>query len=191
MKKIISILLLAISTAVFAQSAPQGYLTDSNGQIVRSGTGLCWHTGYWTPANAVEGCDPVAKKAPVGAKITLAADVLFDFNKATLKPEGKATLNSIVDSLVGFSTVEVLAVTGYTDRIGSDKYNITLSQKRADAIKAYLTSAGIDKNSIATEGRGKANPVTGTECKGSTVTNKLITCLAPDRRAVIEIIGTK
>jgi OOP family OmpA-OmpF porin len=190
MKKIISILLLTIAPAVFAQEAPQGYLTDSNGQIVRSGTGLCWHTGYWTPANAVEGCDPVAKKGPVGNKITLSADVLFDFNKATLKPEGKKALDSVVTHLMEFSTVEVLAVTGYTDRIGSDKYNQTLSQKRADAVKAYFVSQKIDGNSIVNQGRGKANPVTGNNCKGA-VTNKLIACLAPDRRAVIEILGTK
>ena len=189
MKKILSILLLAVSSLAFA--ANEGYLTDSNGQIVRSGTGLCWHDGYWTPANAVEGCDPVAKKAPASSKITLSADVLFDFNKDTLKPEGKKALDSVINNLMSFSTVEVLAVTGYTDRIGSDKYNQTLSDKRAAAVKAYLVSQKIDGNSIVTQGRGKANPVTGDTCKGNTVTNKLIACLAPDRRAVIEIIGTK
>ena len=189
MKKIISILLLAISSVAFAQQGPQGYLTDSNGQIVRSGTGLCWHDGYWTPANAVEGCDPVAKKAPVSAKITLAADVLFDFNKSTLKPEGKAVLDKIVDNLMGLSTVEVIAITGYTDRIGSDKYNLTLSQKRANAVKAYLAKT-INDNVMVVQGKGKAKPVTGDTCKGP-VTNKLIQCLAPDRRAVIEILGTK
>ena len=190
MKKIISILLLAISTAVFAQSAPQGYLTDSNGQIVRSGTGLCWHTGYWTPANAVEGCDPVAKAIPVAAKVTLQADTLFDFDKATLKPEGKVVLNSIIDSISGMN-VDIIAVTGYTDRIGDNSYNVTLSQKRADAVKSYLVQASVNKDRIVTQGKGKSNPVTGDKCKGSAVTNKLIQCLAPDRRAIIEIVGTK
>ena len=187
MKKIITILLLAMSSLAFA--ANEGYLTDTNGQIVRSGTGLCWHDGYWTPANAVEGCDPVAKKAPVSAKITLAADVLFDFNKSTLKPEGKAVLDKIVDNLMGLSTVEVIAITGYTDRIGSDKYNLTLSQKRANAVEAYLAKT-INDNVMVVQGKGKAKPVTGDTCKGP-VTNKLIQCLAPDRRAVIEILGTK
>lgn len=187
MRKIITILLLAMSSLAFA--ANEGYLTDTNGQIVRSGTGLCWHDGYWTPANAVEGCDPVAKKAPVSAKITLAADVLFDFNKSTLKPEGKAVLDKIVDNLMGLSTVEVIAITGYTDRIGSDKYNLTLSQKRANAVKAYLAKT-INDNVMVVQGKGKAKPVTGDTCKGP-VTNKLIQCLAPDRRAVIEILGTK
>lgn len=187
MKKIITILLLAMSSLAFA--ANEGYLTDTNGQIVRSGTGLCWHDGYWTPANAVEGCDLVAKKAPVSAKITLSADVLFDFNKATLKPEGRFVLDKIIDNLMGLSTVEVIAITGYTDRIGSDKYNLTLSQKRAGVVKSYLSET-IHDNVMVTQGKGKANPVTGDTCKGQ-VSNKLIQCLSPDRRAVIEILGTK
>ena len=191
MKQYLLTLLLAVTTAAFAQQGPQGYLTDTNGQVVRSGTGLCWHTGYWTPANAtVDGCDGYLKGAPVGSKVTLQADTLFDFNKATLKPEGKAVLNSVVDSLMTLRTVEVLAVIGYTDRIGSDKYNLALSKRRAEAVKAYLVKAGIDANSIVTDGRGKANPVTGDTCKGP-VGKKLISCLAPDRRAVIEIIGSK
>ena len=191
MKRYLIALLLAATSAAMAQTGPQGYLTDTNGQVVRSGTGLCWHTGYWTPANAtVEGCDGYVKPAPVGAKITLQADTLFDFNKATLKPEGKAALNSIVDSLMTLRTVEVMAVIGYTDRIGGDKYNLALSKRRAEAVKAYLVRAGIDANNIVTEGRGKANPVTGDKCKGQ-VGKKLINCLQPDRRAVVEIIGTK
>ena len=189
MKKIISILLLAFSTAVFAQTAPQGYLTDSNGQIVRSGTGLCWHTGYWTPANAVEGCDPVGKGVPTAAKVTISADTLFDFDKATLKPEGKVVLNSIINSITGMN-VDIIAITGYTDRIGTDKYNLVLSQKRAAAVRDYLLQVGVSNDKVVTQGKGKANPVTGDTCKGG-ISNKLIACLAPDRRAVIEIIGTK
>ena len=190
MKKIISILLLAFSAAALAQTGPQGYLTDTNGQVVRSGTGLCWHTGYWTPANAtVEGCDGYVKPAPVGAKITLQADMLFDFDKATIKPEGKAVLDSVIRSTQNMR-VELFAVIGYTDRIGSNKYNLKLSEKRATAVKAYFISQGVPADAIITQGRGKANPVTGDTCKGQ-IGKKLISCLQPDRRAVIEIIGSK
>ena len=190
MKKYLLTLLLAMTTAAFAQTGPQGYLTDSNGQVVRSGTGLCWHTGYWTPANAtVEGCDNYAKAAPVGAKVTLSADTLFAFDKADLKPEGKAALDAVVRSAKGMN-VEVFAVIGYTDRIGSDKYNLALSDRRAQAVKAYFVSQGIPADAIITQGRGKANPVTGDTCKGQ-VSKKLISCLQPDRRAVVEIIGSK
>lgn len=188
-KQIIGFLLALAATAALAQQGPQGYLTDTNGQIVRSGTGLCWHTGYWTPANAVEGCDGYTKAAPAGAKVTLSADTLFAFDKATLKPEGKAALDSIIKHAQGIK-IEIFAVIGYTDRIGSDKYNLALSDRRAAAVKAYFVSQGIPADAIITQGRGKANPVTGDTCKGQ-VSKKLISCLQPDRRAVIEIIGSK
>lgn len=189
MKRFLITLLLAMTTAAMAQTGPQGYLTDSNGQVVRSGAGLCWHTGYWTPANAVEGCDPVGRGVPTAAKVTLQADTLFDFNKATLRPEGKTALDAVVRSAKGVN-VEIFAVVGYTDRIGSDKYNLALSERRAAAVKAYFVSQGIPADAIITQGRGKANPVTGNTCKGQ-VSKKLISCLQPDRRAVVEIIGSK
>ena len=189
MKRYLLTLLLAVTTAALAQTGPQGYLTDTNGQIVRSGTGLCWHTGYWTPANAVEGCDPVAKAAPVAAKLTLKAETLFDFNKATLKPEGKTALDQVIAQTKSMNLELVVAV-GYTDRIGSDSYNKSLSQRRAKAVQEYLVTHGIPTPNVYAEGKGKANPVTGNTCKGQ-VGQKLISCLAPDRRVVIEIIGTK
>ena len=188
MKRYLLTLLLAMTTAAMAQTGPQGYLTDTNGQIVRSGTGLCWHDGYWTPANAVEGCDPVAKKGVVSAKVSLQAETLFDFDKAVIKPEGKAMLDTLVKSIKGYNLELVVAV-GYTDRIGTDAYNKKLSQQRAQAVQDYLVSRGIPTPNVYAEGKGKANPVTGNTCKGQ-VGKKLISCLAPDRRVVIEVIGT-
>ena len=171
------------------------YLVDKDFNVVKSGTGLCWRDGYWTPANAIAECDGEAKGAPAGAKITLAADTLFAFNKADLKPEGKAALDNVVNQAKALK-VEVIVAVGYTDRIGSDAYNLKLSQHRANSVKAYLVSKGIPADKIYTEGKGKANPVTGTTCNkiggaqnGSN--KKLVDCLQPDRRAVLEIIGTK
>lgn len=187
MKKLLSVLLLAASSLALA--ANEGYLVDTNNNIVKSGTGLCWHTGYWTPANAVEGCDPVGKAVPTAAKITMQAETLFDFDKATLKPEGKLALDKLVQSMKGYNTELVVAV-GYTDRIGSDKYNKALSVRRAQAVQDYLVKLGVPHDKTWAEGKGKANPVTGDTCKGA-VTNKLIACLAPDRRVVIEVIGTQ
>lgn len=171
------------------------YLVDKDFNVVKSGTGLCWRDGYWTPANAIAECDGDAKGAPAGAKITLAADTLFAFNKADLKPEGKQALDNVVNQAKALK-VEVIVAVGYTDRIGSDAYNLKLSQHRANSVKAYLVSKGIPADKIYTEGKGKANPVTGTTCNkiggpqdGSN--KKLVDCLQPDRRAVLEIIGTK
>ena len=171
------------------------YLVDKDFNVVKSGTGLCWQNGYWTPANAIAECDGTAKGAPAGAKITLAADTLFAFNKSDLKPEGKAALDNVVNQAKALK-VEVIVAVGYTDRIGSDAYNLKLSQKRAASVKSYLVTKGIPADKIYTEGKGKANPVTGTTCNkiggpqdGSN--KKLVDCLQPDRRAVLEIIGTK
>jgi OOP family OmpA-OmpF porin len=183
-----------------------GYVVDQRANVVKSGTGLCWRTGYWTPAMAIAECDPelvkkemppAAKAAPAaatpkpaGAKVTLAADALFDFNKSTLRPEGQAKLAKLVDDLKGMK-LEVIIAVGHADRLGSDKYNQTLSEKRAAAVKTFLVSKGIEANRVYTEGKGKKQPVTKAgDCKGPK-SKKVIACLQPDRRVEIEVIGTR
>lgn len=210
-----SIGLFAAAGAAQAQTAGERvYVIDQRGEVVISGTGLCWRTGYWTPAAAAkdpagckcdkdllpkEVCEPVIAKAapaaapaakPSGDKITVAADALFDFNKATLRPAGKAKLDEVV-AKAGAIKLEVIIAVGHTDRIGSDAYNQKLSERRAAAVKQYLVSKGIDANRVYTEGKGKKNPVTKPDqCLGKT-SPKVIACLQPDRRVDIELIGTK
>jgi OOP family OmpA-OmpF porin len=193
-----------------------GYVIDQRGYVAKSGAGLCWRTGYWTPAMAIAECDPdlVPKAAPAPApapapaaapaapaapkpaaqKVTLAADALFDFDKAVLRPDGKAKLDKLVEDLKGLN-LEVIIAVGHTDRIGTDKYNQKLSERRAAAVKDYLVSKGIEANRIYAEGKGKKQPVTGDKCKKMGPENrknkKLIECLQPDRRVEIEVIGTK
>ncbi len=204
------------SLAQAQTSAPldRVYVIDQRGEVVMSGAGLCWRTGFWTPAGAArdpagckcdkdlipkEVCEPMVAKAapaaapaakPSGDKITVAADALFDFNKATLRPAGKAKLDEVV-AKAGAIKLEVIIAVGHTDRIGSDAYNQKLSERRAAAVKQYLVSKGIDANRVYTEGKGKKNPVTKPDqCLGKT-SPKVIACLQPDRRVDIEIIGTK
>ena len=74
-------------------------------------------------------------------------------------------------------------IEGYTDRIGSDKYNLTLSQHRADSVKAYLIGKGIDGSRLSTIGKGKADPVVQCDNKNRA---ELIKCLEPNRRVEIE-----
>lgn len=193
-----------------------GYVIDQRGYVAKSGAGLCWRTGYWTPAMAIAECDPdLAPKAapapapapapaaapaapaapkPAAQKVTLAADALFDFDKAVLRPDGKAKLDKLVEDLKGLK-LEVIIAVGHTDRIGTDKYNQKLSERRAAAVKNYLVSKGIDANRIYAEGKGEKQPVTGNKCKKMGPENrknkKLIECLQPDRRVEIEVIGTK
>jgi OmpA-OmpF porin, OOP family len=196
--------------ATVAQAQERVYVIDQRDVVARSGFDLCWRTGYWTPAAAAKdpaGCQcdkdlipkevceppapaPVAAPKPTGEKITVAADALFDFDKAVLRPEGKAKLDELV-AKAGAIKLEVILVVGHTDRIGSASYNQKLSERRAAAVKSYLVSKGIEANRVYTEGKGEKQPVTGDKCKGNKATKELKACLQPDRRADIEIIGTK
>ena len=152
-------------------------------------------------AIAKEVCEPAPKAAPAapvaapkaasfGEKVTISADALFDFNKAVLRPAGKAKLDELVSKAQAIKLEVILAV-GHTDRIGGDAYNQKLSEKRAAAVKEYLVAKGIEANRVYTEGKGEKQPVTGDKCKGNAKTKALIDCLQPDRRVDIELIGTQ
>lgn len=176
----------------------EAYAVDDQGIVSRNTTGLCWRTGYWTPAIAIPECDPelfkkpevavVAPPPPVSKKVTFSADALFDFDKDTLKPNG---IRSLDEFSSGIQTVKYdrIHVEGHADRIGSDEYNHRLSHRRADAVKAYLVSKGIDPEKISVEGKGEANPVTGNTCDGIRNSKELKQCLAPDRRVDIDTTG--
>ncbi len=135
-----------------------------------------------------------AKPKPVAEKVTFAADVLFDFDKSVIKPEGKSKLDDLSGKIRGVNLEVVIAI-GHADRIGSDAYNQKLSVRRAESVKAYLVSKGIEANRVYTEGKGEKQPVTGDKCKKmgkeSGRNKKLVECLSPDRRVEIEVIGTR
>jgi len=137
---------------------------------------------------------PAPKPKPAAEKVTSAATVGFDFDQAVVKPEGKAQLDDLANKIRGINLEVVIAI-GHADAIGSDAYNQKLSVRRADAIKAYLVSKGIEPNRIYTEGKGEKQPVTGDKCKKlgpeHRSNKKLVACLAPDRRVEIEVIGTR
>ena len=198
--------------ASLAQAQDRVYVIDQRGEVATSGAGLCWRTSFWTPAAAAkdpagckcdkdllpkEVCEPKAaapaaapKAAAFGEKVTIAADALFDFNKATLRPEGKAKLDDVVGKAKQLN-LEVIIAVGHADRIGSAAYNQKLSEKRAASVKDYLVSKGIPANRVYTEGKGSKQPVTKPgQCKGPK-SKKVIECLQPDRRVDIELIGTK
>jgi OOP family OmpA-OmpF porin len=188
-----------------AKTPYSAYVQDARGVIARDPFGLCWRTGYYTPADAVPGCDapivkpeppapppapvapvvppppPPAPPAPTSEKVTFAADAFFDFDKSTLKPEGKAKLDDLTSKLKGMN-LEVIIAVGHTDSVGTDAYNQKLSIRRAEAVKAYLTSAGIDANRVYTEGKGEKQPVAD---------NKTAEGRAKNRRVEIEVVGTR
>ena len=124
---------------------------------------------------------PAPPPAPVSEKVTFAADAFFDFDKSVLKPEAKAKLDDLVGKTQGIN-LEVIIAVGHTDSVGSDAYNQKLSIRRAEAIKAYLVSKGVEKNRVYTEGKGEKQPVAD---------NKTAEGRAKNRRTEIEVVGTR
>ncbi len=138
---------------------------------------------------------PVAQPVvaePQVERINLSADALFRFNQsdaADMLPEGKATLDRLAENLVSCQAhIDGIALTGHTDRLGSEQYNYNLGLKRAETVKAYLQEKGV-QDPISTRSAGETQPVT-TDCHGTRATAALKACLQPDRRVVVEITGT-
>ena len=140
------------------------------------------------PAPKAEAPKPAAP-APAPKKpavVTATSTGLFEFDKAALTPEARAKLDKeIVARAKEFAAISLVHVDGHADRLGSHEHNQRLSEKRADAVAAYLVSRGFDKDKIETLGSGKTNPVKS--CPGQKKTKELVECLAPNRRVVVEI----
>lgn len=170
------------------------YFQDSRDIVTRSNYGLCWQTAYTNGACEEEAPAPVAAAAPTvpappppvaaaptSEKVTYTTDTFFDFDKAVLKPAGKATLDELVATLKGLN-LEVIIAVGHTDSIGKVAYNQKLSERRAEAVKAYLVSRGVENERVYTKGKGKSQPIAD---------NKTAAGRAKNRRVDIEVVGTR
>lgn len=124
---------------------------------------------------------PVVVAPPAAVKVTYSADTFFDFDKSILKPEGKAKLDDLADKIKLIS-LEVIVAVGHTDSIGTDLYNKKLSERRADAVKTYLISRGIDESRVVAEGKGESQPIAD---------NRTSEGRAKNRRVEIEVVGTR
>jgi len=189
---------LALAFAAVTASGAASAQTVDNwrgafGDVWKNGTNeLCWRDAFWTPATGIPGCDgvPVAQApapapapapTPVATKVVFNADTFFDFDKDTLKPEGRQLLDQVASQVATINLETIIAV-GHTDWTGPDAYNQGLSERRAASVKNYLVGKGIDANRIYTEGKGETEPVAD---------NRTREGRAQNRRVEIEIVGTR
>mgnify|MGYP000235103638 CR=1 FL=1 len=230
LSKLISALIFAgIANVSYAQAQNISgvYLTDSRGQVVKTGSGACIRTGSWTAIAAANdpnvcSCDAdqvsnlvcmqnFAQNTPMpltqpqtgtaktyssntrqSTKITLSEDISFKFGQYALQQQAKQELDNVVN-VANQVQAERIVVTGHTDRLGSDKSNLELSNHRAKEVKTYLVQKGLPFNIIEAKGVGEKFPITGEACKNMGPENRnnkrLVECLAPDRRVDIDIYG--
>lgn len=210
------LVLAATGLPLTGHASSPGYLHDRIGQIVTDGYGGCVHVRGWKPSDAVPGCDGVPKRSNLSAmetpapampapqpkpqpmpmkkpvpppkpqKVTLNTDTLFAFNKATLRPQARQRLDEIVRKLKGYPSVTDVTITGYTDRIGTRAYNQQLSERRAEAVAAYLRAhTDVNRTKFQVVGKGEQDPVV--TCHGTGSAQALIKCLQPNRRAEVDI----
>ena len=201
--KISAISKLAFGIAAFAlgtglaSAVDYPVLTDSAGNPVRDASGNCVQTsGIMHPDCSEKKTEPPkpvtpvpppptpaeppapaapAQPAPASVKqsITIQAEALFDFDKSVVKPAGKQSLDDAVAKMKGVD-LEVVIATGHTDSIGTDAYNQKLSERRANAVKAYLVSKGVPANKITTIGKGETQPVASNKTKEGRAKNRRV-----------------
>jgi OOP family OmpA-OmpF porin len=198
----------AAQPGTFANAAQPGYATSSGG-VVRSGFGLCWHTGSWTLDKAVAPCDAVPQVQvpllPAAAPEPKPEPMIVAQPKPAPAPKPPAPViqRVSIDTEVLFdfdsavlrpagraklydiatklhgAKIEGIEAVGHADRIASHSYNQELSEERAQAVKAFLSKLGFDPRTIHFEGHGEAEPVTGERCDG----------LGPERRENLKLVA--
>ena len=177
--------------------------TNSTGQVWRTNSGDCLRDGFWTPATAAPECAPdlqpkvvkvekvaevtkpkevktdkptanVAQRTEVTVPVHMVyqAETLFDFDRSVIKPAGKIELDKFVQKVKGIKGVTM--VIGHTDSVGSDSYNMKLGMHRAQAVKAFLVSEGMDANSIKVESYGERKPIADNKTREGRAKNRRV-----------------
>jgi len=184
-------LAMALGTSAAVQAQVPGYAVNSDDTIWRTSFGECWHTGFWTQDQAVEGCDGVVAQAapvPEAAPAAVMADVekkfalYFDFDSTQV-----GDVSNIVDYIGSLASLQSVKLVGYADFIGSAAYNEQLSKRRAEAVASTLEQSGVDASKMSIGYMGESAPVANCTGRGA----ELIACLRPDRRVDVEIMGQK
>ena len=161
---------------------------------------------YWLPADCAQYAklpEPVTNTVIVNQpapppvvinqeRINLAADALFKFDKwqtNDMLPAGRARLDKLAKELLaweqrGDSRVQLV---GHTDRLGSDAYNMRLSERRAETVRSYLVSRGVNAATLSATGVGKTQPLPEVQCAANMPRPQLIDCLQPNRRVTVDV----
>jgi len=186
-----------VSSAVSAQTVDNW--RGAFGDTWKSAFDLCWRNAFWTPATGIQGCDgvpaPVAQPpvrtptppartpvvAPTVQRVVLNADTFFDFDKTDIKPEGRQVLDQVASQATQLNLDTIIA-TGHTDSTGPATYNQGLSERRANAVKAYLVNQGVPTDRVYVEGKGASQPIASNATREGRAQN---------RRVEIEVIGTR
>ena len=184
---------LTASMIAVALSAHGADYVTASGLPLKTGFGECVHTGYWTPAS--EPCEAprvqlAMEKARPPARVTQAATVLFRFDGDELDDEARTALDELI---ARFEPVEIdkVYVSAHADRLGGERYNFVLSERRLETVRNYLATKGITLPMLYAEAHGEDQPAT--RCMPMKPENRrnkaLVDCLRADRRAEVEVIG--
>lgn len=144
---------------------------------------------FWRPVDPVDAVCPPGAVGP--QRYTIAANALFAFDKSdisSMRAEGRRQLDELAAKIQSFDVLKGVTVYGHTDLLGSDAYNMNLSQRRADSVRNYLIQRGVPSELISAQGMGKTQPVK--ECDSAQSRNAYIACLEPNRRVEISVDGS-
>ena len=193
---------LVASTGALAHEKPGYTISEQSREVVRNSYGECWENTYLDKAaNGLAECgDAPAKEViteEVNETVRLQSEFLFGFDKYNLRPEAISTLDSLGERL-SQTNVQAVRVEGNTDFMGSDQYNQTLSESRANTVANYLVNRGVPAQKITAVGLGESQARMTESCQaevaklGKRVSaarkrTALIACIEPDRRVDVRI----
>jgi OOP family OmpA-OmpF porin len=201
---------LAVIAALSAAQAraadePAAYLVAAqDGTPVTTASGACVRTTQWSAEASYRDCNPLptAKLVPQTSiepaaielrspaePIRISMNTLFDFGSAELRADAGPALDGLAKQLTQ-ANYQKVDIVGHADRMGAGKYNQKLSEQRAEAVRDYLLTRGLDGTRLTAFGVGATEPLTGKECRGLRG-KPLVSCLQRDRYTEITVLGTQ